>query len=637
LTILPGTEVRIQSAQLNCWDDFNDYFWYQYGNNTAKMIWVNGNIIAEGTVEDSITFTHNQDDFNYYWGCIYIPGDEMPVFKHCIVEYSGGTGIAVGNIARAAITIHNGMGIIKKCVFRNNGMDFCATHIYTRKIEVIDCSFYSNMINYFVLNIWGNFQLSISQAEENYKPALVANNHFSSRYKGFPSVFFINNVNVSCLGLQKYAQNGKTSYFYDNDFISCPTGIYGGNVGDSIFIKNNRFINGNDGLDLHEAYVEISENCFDGCGIELLWCDSSKIFNNTFDNIDHSAIVGNVDIISNNLISNCNKGLSGRGTSQFANNIFINNEYVFDEFITDNHIIQNEIIINNGELISSPYSIYGNPIFRNCILNFELPPECIDGGGNIIVDSLQAQSIFEDIQNGDFHLAPGSIAIDAGFDTLGYYYPFDIDFNQRVWDGDNNGTAIIDIGPYEYGAPAFGGIQGSTYDPITGLPVDYALIKINNEPGEFTFSDSIGYYEYKLPAGIYDIYAERVFYDDAVEYQIEVFDGEFTEWDIPMYETVEITQHLIPKTQNLLRNYPNPFNPSTTISFNLTTKDAKDAKVEIYNLKGQKIREFSIFNFKSSIVWDGTDQNDNSVASGIYLYRLKVGEIDVSCKMLLLK
>ncbi|MGD8782773.1 MAG: T9SS type A sorting domain-containing protein, partial [Ignavibacteria bacterium] len=86
-----------------------------------------------------------------------------------------------------------------------------------------------------------------------------------------------------------------------------------------------------------------------------------------------------------------------------------------------------------------------------------------------------------------------------------------------------------------------------------------------------------------------------------------------------------------------LTNYPNPFNPSTTISFNLTAKDAKDAKVEIYNLKGQKIREFSIFNFKSSIVWDGTDQTGKPVSSGIYFAKLKAGKTKTSCKMLLLK
>jgi hypothetical protein len=54
-------------------------------------------------------------------------------------------------------------------------------------------------------------------------------------------------------------------------------------------------------------------------------------------------------------------------------------------------------------------------------------------------------------------------------------------------------------------------------------------------------------------------------------------------------------------------------------------------------LKGQKIREFSIFNFKSSIVWDGTDQTGKPVSSGIYFAKLKTGNIQISRKMLLIK
>jgi len=133
-----------------------------------------------------------------------------------------------------------------------------------------------------------------------------------------------------------------------------------------------------------------------------------------------------------------------------------------------------------------------NPIFRNCILDFELPEECIDGGGNIWVDEQQAQQLFTDIENGDFHLIEGSLAIDAGFDTTGYYYPFDMDYSQRVWDGDNNGSAIIDIGPYEYGAPQLGKISGYITETTSGDSVDYVLIKIDNEPGNFTFADSAG-------------------------------------------------------------------------------------------------------------------------------------------------
>ena len=87
-----------------------------------------------------------------------------------------------------------------------------------------------------------------------------------------------------------------------------------------------------------------------------------------------------------------------------------------------------------------------------------------------------------------------------------------------------------------------------------------------------------------------------------------------------------------------LRNYPNPFNPSTTISFNISRKDAENAKIEIYNIKGQKIKQFSIFDNQYSIIWDGTDQNNESVSSGIYFYKLINNEkVMKPQKMLLLK
>ena len=85
--------------------------------------------------------------------------------------------------------------------------------------------------------------------------------------------------------------------------------------------------------------------------------------------------------------------------------------------------------------------------------------------------------------------------------------------------------------------------------------------------------------------------------------------------------------------------YPNPFNPETTISFNLTAENIeKNIEIIIYNIKGQKIRQYSIFNSQSSIVWDGTDENDKSQSTGIYLIHLRVdGKNLDSKKCLLLK
>lgn len=93
-----------------------------------------------------------------------------------------------------------------------------------------------------------------------------------------------------------------------------------------------------------------------------------------------------------------------------------------------------------------------------------------------------------------------------------------------------------------------------------------------------------------------------------------------------------------PALTNLEQNYPNPFNPETTISFSLQT--AGDVTVDIYNLKGQKVK--SLINEqkeagKHSVVWNGTDENNKNVSSGVYFYRLKSGKSSVSRKMILMK
>ncbi len=97
-----------------------------------------------------------------------------------------------------------------------------------------------------------------------------------------------------------------------------------------------------------------------------------------------------------------------------------------------------------------------------------------------------------------------------------------------------------------------------------------------------------------------------------------------------------------------LNNYPNPFNPITKISFE-TTNLHENTRIEIYNLKGQKVKSLFVTSRGSegstegrgetnySVIWNGKGQNNQAVASGIYFYKLRSGDIEISRKMLLLK
>lgn len=120
----------------------------------------------------------------------------------------------------------------------------------------------------------------------------------------------------------------------------------------------------------------------------------------------------------------------------------------------------------------------------------------------------------------------------------------------------------------------------------------------------------------------------------ALSAEYEAGESDILEFELPYVSSDDNTIQII----EMLTNYPNPFNPTTTISFELNTENYKDTKIVIYNLKGQKIRQYSIFNNQSSIIWDGTDQIGKPVSSGVYFYKLKAGkDFSQTKRMLLLK
>ena len=89
---------------------------------------------------------------------------------------------------------------------------------------------------------------------------------------------------------------------------------------------------------------------------------------------------------------------------------------------------------------------------------------------------------------------------------------------------------------------------------------------------------------------------------------------------------------------NLMQNYPNPFNPETKISFYLPQTD--HATLEIYNIVGQKIKTVFDGRLESghhSFVWNGQDNSNRSVGSGVYFYRLVTPSETRVRRMVLLK
>lgn len=89
---------------------------------------------------------------------------------------------------------------------------------------------------------------------------------------------------------------------------------------------------------------------------------------------------------------------------------------------------------------------------------------------------------------------------------------------------------------------------------------------------------------------------------------------------------IEDENNSLPTSFSLNQNFPNPFNPSTTIQFALPVSEFVSLK--IYNLLGQEVNQLVDENFNAgfhNVKWNGLDKNNNPVSSGVYLYKIEAG------------
>ena len=136
--------------------------------------------------------------------------------------------------------------------------------------------------------------------------------------------------------------------------------------------------------------------------------------------------------------------------------------------------------------------------------------------------------------------------------------------------------------------------------------------------------------------------------DNEVLYYISAEDGSADLFNDPPFasstygfkytiNTTGINDVDIPNSNCSLTNFPNPFNPSTIISFSIHEESI--AELSIYNIKGQKVKQFISGQFTAghnSIVWNGNDDNGKPVSSGIYFINVKSDEKNIAQKKCLL-
>jgi len=168
---------------------------------------------------------------------------------------------------------------------------------------------------------------------------------------------------------------------------------------------------------------------------------------------------------------------------------------------------------------------------------------------------------------------------------------------------------------------------------IANLPIPGATINA----GGYTATSAVnGSYNMQVAIGTYAVTCSAPGYQTVVNEGVVITENQTTisNFILPVFneDEVQITQTL------LKSNYPNPFNPETTIAFDV--KGTQQVRIEIYNTKGQLIRTL-VDEVKSqghhSVIWNGRDDHGNSVASGIYHYRMRAGSYKANRRMMLLK
>ncbi len=163
---------------------------------------------------------------------------------------------------------------------------------------------------------------------------------------------------------------------------------------------------------------------------------------------------------------------------------------------------------------------------------------------------------------------------------------------------------------------------------LTGFKVYRNEVEI----AEITDAATMYYEDNDLENGVYEYYITAIYEgSESLQSDVAVAEIDFSaaEEDI-----------LIPKVTSLIGNYPNPFNPTTTISFNISRKDAKHATVEIYNIKGQEVKmllDEKMNPGSHKVIWNGKDDSGRNVSSGIYFYMFSTGDYSQTKRMLLLK
>lgn len=589
LIIEPGVEVK-----------FTSHF---------KFI-VHGSLTAVGTPEDSIRLTHSLPYSDETWaGLSFVNTEGYPEVAFCVLEYGYAQGATSEPYSKGGgINVYNTYVSIHNCRITNNKADDKGAGIFLQQTnsEVFDNVIVNNIAygdggGIYIMNCSDPF------IHDNWIEDNRADNGGGIAYYYSGGIFQYNSV----IHNHADATNGG-GIILDH---SSPTVSY------------NKF----------NTNISVSSN---GTGIYCHHFSSPGIaYNEVWDN-NHNAIYCG---------DNCSPVITN-------NTIHDNDGYAIRTYLNSHPLGRNNIIWQNDYLFYIPSGCSVNMTYSDI------------QGGYAGTGNINQNPIFVNAYAGNFNLMPNSPCIDTGDPTS----PLDPDGTRADMGAhyfDQNapqGTCTITLTPF--GTPIVLPPSGGTV---------WFGVSIMNSPDYFNIYD--GWYNLQLPdmqiipmvlrqglylpaggslnrtlyltvgqmsmPGIYTVTAYVGNHPDVIEsFDSFTFEkladgdqqgsgGEFTFFDGEVEHTFSLESAEQPKATELIGNYPNPFNPATTIHFSIV--ESEKVRLYVFNVNGERVA--TLIN-RALVPGNYAETFDGSgLSSGLYIYLLEAGNRHFTGKMILMK
>ena len=271
-------------------------------------------------------------------------------------------------------------------------------------------------------------------------------------------------------------------------------------------------------------------------------------------------------------------------------------------------------MLNDNIVNFEPGKGYAIRVSQDCILEFPAHVESV-----LVFSHDKAPA---DIENNYFK----KVWSGNGWQHFNLYIVVDDDFLSLVQNGDEIG--VFD-GEYCVGAAVY--TEGTELISVVASMNDYEYNdKDTSRNGYLSGND--------FAVRIWSAYTEI----EKNDFSIEILNGENKfmpgESSLVKLKNKELYDICLPFMTEITSVYPNPFNPFTNIQYSISKADF--VKIAVFNIKGQKIRELFAGHQEQghySVAWEGLDQNNNAVSSGIYFTRLETSEKSIVRKIVLIK